>query len=204
LDASLVSETCLEFPSFANLIQDSIHTFTGVYLFSGLFKIKITENSGRLYAQYPVFGDEPIELLLESQTRFFTKEQQFVIEFQKEADGSTKRLKRGMDRKTWKVRRLRIRLSSSVCLPNQIRHRTQQSRSFPPRSRTRTKKIARSRLFSHPVNGPAGFIPLFFTCTIWNPFSAAHSRSLDSPRDKEKNPTNKRCNHHEQQAKRKS
>ena len=46
-----------------------------------------------LYAQYPVFGDEPIELLPESQTRFFTKEQPFVIEFQKEADGSVKKAK---------------------------------------------------------------------------------------------------------------
>lgn len=75
------------------IVPGTLHAFTGVYLFSGLFKIKVTENSGMLYAQYPVFGDEPIELLPESQTRFFTKEQPFVIEFQKEADGSVKKAK---------------------------------------------------------------------------------------------------------------
>jgi CubicO group peptidase (beta-lactamase class C family) len=75
------------------IVPGALHTFTGVYLFSRLFKIKVSENSGKLYAQYPVFGDEPIELLPESQTRFFTKEQPFVIEFQKEADGSTKKAK---------------------------------------------------------------------------------------------------------------
>jgi CubicO group peptidase (beta-lactamase class C family) len=71
----------------------TLRSFTGVFLFGGLFKIKITENSGKLYAQYPVFGDAPIELLPESETRFFTKEQPFVIEFQKEADGSVKKAK---------------------------------------------------------------------------------------------------------------
>jgi CubicO group peptidase (beta-lactamase class C family) len=71
----------------------TLHTFTGIYLFSGLFKVKVIEKSGKLYAQYPVFGDEPIELLPESQTRFFTKEQPFVIEFQKEADGSIRKAK---------------------------------------------------------------------------------------------------------------
>lgn len=73
--------------------QATLHTFTGVYLFSGLFKIKVTEKHGKLFAQYPVFGDEPIELLPESETRFFTKEQPFVIEFRKEPDGSIKKAK---------------------------------------------------------------------------------------------------------------
>jgi CubicO group peptidase (beta-lactamase class C family) len=71
----------------------SLHTFTGVYLFSGLFKFKVTEKSGKLYVQYSVFGDEPLELLPESETRFFTTAAPFVIEFQKEADGSVKRAK---------------------------------------------------------------------------------------------------------------
>jgi CubicO group peptidase (beta-lactamase class C family) len=71
----------------------SLHTFTGVYLFSGLFKFKVTEKSGKLYVQYAVFGDEPLELLPESETRFFTTAAPFVIEFQKEADGSVKRAK---------------------------------------------------------------------------------------------------------------
>ncbi len=69
------------------LDPETLRTFTGVYLFSGLFKIKVTEKSGKLYVQYPIFGDEPIELLPESETRFFTKEEPFVIEFQKGADG---------------------------------------------------------------------------------------------------------------------
>jgi len=71
----------------------ALRAFTGVYLFSGLFKFKVAEKSGKLYVQYPVFGDEPIELLPESETRFFTTEQPFVIEFQKEADGSIKKAK---------------------------------------------------------------------------------------------------------------
>ncbi len=71
----------------------SLHTFTGVYLFGGLFKFKVTEKSGKLYVQYSVFGDEPLELLPESETRFFTTAAPFVIEFRKEADGSVKRAK---------------------------------------------------------------------------------------------------------------
>jgi hypothetical protein len=50
----------------------ALRMFTGDYIFGGLFKFKVTEKSGKLYVQYPVFGDEPIELLPESQTRFFT------------------------------------------------------------------------------------------------------------------------------------
>jgi len=69
----------------------SLHTFTGVYLFGGLFKFMVTEKSGKLYVQYSVFGDETLELLPESQTRFFTTAAPFVIEFQKETDGSVKR-----------------------------------------------------------------------------------------------------------------
>jgi len=71
----------------------SLHTFTGVYLFCGLFKFKVTEESGKLYVQYSVFGDEPLELLSESETRFFTTAAPFVIEFRKEADGSVKKAK---------------------------------------------------------------------------------------------------------------
>jgi CubicO group peptidase (beta-lactamase class C family) len=71
----------------------TLHKFTGVYLFSGLFRFKVTEKFGKLYVQYSVFGDDPIELLPESENRFFTMEQPFVIEFQKEADGSIKKAK---------------------------------------------------------------------------------------------------------------
>jgi CubicO group peptidase (beta-lactamase class C family) len=82
-----------EVHAVVKLDPKALRTFTGVYLFSGLFKIKVTEKSGKLYVQYPVFGDEPIELLPESETRFFTREQPFVIEFQKEANGSIKKAK---------------------------------------------------------------------------------------------------------------
>jgi CubicO group peptidase (beta-lactamase class C family) len=71
----------------------ALRTLTGEYIFSGLFKFKVTEKSGKLYVQYSVFGDEPIELLPESETRFFTTEAPFVIAFQKEADGSIKKAK---------------------------------------------------------------------------------------------------------------
>ena len=71
----------------------TLHKFTGVYLFSGLFKFKVTEKFGKLYVQYPVFGDDPIELFPESETRFFTTEQPFVIEFLKETDGSIRKAK---------------------------------------------------------------------------------------------------------------
>jgi hypothetical protein len=68
----------------------SLHTFTGVYLLGGLFKFKVTEKSGKLYVQYAVFGDQPLELLPESETRFFTTAAPFVIEFRRETDGSVK------------------------------------------------------------------------------------------------------------------
>jgi CubicO group peptidase (beta-lactamase class C family) len=71
----------------------ALRAFTGVYLFSGLFKFTVTENNGKLYVQYPPFGQEPLELLAESDNRFFTTNQPFVIEFQREADGSIKKAK---------------------------------------------------------------------------------------------------------------
>jgi hypothetical protein len=46
-----------------------------------------------LYVQCPPFGQEPLELLAESDNRFFTTNQPFVIEFQREADGSIKKAK---------------------------------------------------------------------------------------------------------------
>jgi len=71
----------------------ALRAFTGVYLFSGLLKFTVTEDNGKLYVQYPPFGQEPQELLAESDNRFFTTKQQFVIEFQREADGSIKKAK---------------------------------------------------------------------------------------------------------------
>jgi CubicO group peptidase (beta-lactamase class C family) len=71
----------------------ALRQFTGEYIFGGQFKFKVTEKSGKLYVQYPVFGEEPIELHPESEARFFTTEAPFVIEFQKESDGSVKKAK---------------------------------------------------------------------------------------------------------------
>ncbi len=70
-----------------------LRAFTGAYLFSGLFKFTVTEKNGKLYVQYPPFGQEALELLAESDNRFFTTSQPFVIEFQREADGSIKKAK---------------------------------------------------------------------------------------------------------------
>src|SRR5258705_9018576 len=38
----------------------ALRTFTGEYIFSGLFKFKVTEKSRKLYVQYSVFCDEPL------------------------------------------------------------------------------------------------------------------------------------------------
>jgi len=43
--------------------------------------------------QYPPFGEQALELLAESDSRFFTTSQPFVIEFQREADESIKKAK---------------------------------------------------------------------------------------------------------------
>jgi hypothetical protein len=77
----------------AKIDPRTLRVFTGVYLFSGLFKFTVTENNGKLYVQYPPFGEQALELLAESDSRFFTTSQPFVIEFQREADGSIKKAK---------------------------------------------------------------------------------------------------------------
>jgi hypothetical protein len=71
----------------------ALRKYTGVYLFGGQFRVTITRNDDKLYLQYPPFGDEPQELLPESDTRLFMTSQPFVIDFQKEADGSIRKAK---------------------------------------------------------------------------------------------------------------
>jgi hypothetical protein len=68
-----------------------LRAYTGVFLFGGLFKFTITQANGKLYVQYPPFGDRPQELFAESDTRFFMTNQPVVIDFQQEADGSIKK-----------------------------------------------------------------------------------------------------------------
>src|SRR5258708_13001511 len=50
----------------------SLHTFTGVYLFGGLFKFKVTEKSGKLSVQYSFFVHNPFKLLPQPNTPFYT------------------------------------------------------------------------------------------------------------------------------------
>jgi len=77
--------------TLAKIDPAALRTYTGVYLFDGLFKFIITQDEGKLYVQYGPFGDKPQELFAESETRFFLTNQAFVIDFQKEADGSIKK-----------------------------------------------------------------------------------------------------------------
>jgi CubicO group peptidase (beta-lactamase class C family) len=69
----------------------TLRAYTGMYLFAGQFKFTITQSDGKLYVQYPPFGDDPQELFPESDTRFFMTSQPVVIDFKKESDGSIKK-----------------------------------------------------------------------------------------------------------------
>jgi CubicO group peptidase (beta-lactamase class C family) len=71
----------------------ALRKYTGVYIFGGQFKLTITRKDDKLYVQYPPFGDEPQELLTESDTRLFMTGQPVVFDFQKEADGSIRKAK---------------------------------------------------------------------------------------------------------------
>jgi hypothetical protein len=79
--------------TLAKIDPQTLRAYTGVYLFGGLFKFTITELNGKLYVQYPVFGDKPQELYAESDTRFFMTSEPVVIDFQREAGGSIKKAK---------------------------------------------------------------------------------------------------------------
>ena len=79
--------------TLAKIDAASLRAYTGVYLFKGLFRFTITQDKGKLYLQYGAFGEEPQELFAESDTRFFITSQPFVVDFQKETDGSIKKAK---------------------------------------------------------------------------------------------------------------
>jgi CubicO group peptidase (beta-lactamase class C family) len=83
----------VETHTLAKVDPTTLQTYTGLYLFSGLFKIQITLDGGRLFLQYPPFGDKPQELFAESETRFFITSAPFVIDFQRDADGLVKKAK---------------------------------------------------------------------------------------------------------------
>ncbi len=77
--------------TLAKIDPATLRVYTGVYLFGGLFKFTITQKNAALYAYYPPFGNEPQELLPESDTRFFMTSHPVVLDFQKDSDGSIKR-----------------------------------------------------------------------------------------------------------------
>ena len=77
--------------TLAQVDPATLRMYTGAYLFNGLFRMVVTLDNGQLYLQYGPFGDKPQELFPESQTRFFMTSTPFVIDFQREADGSVKK-----------------------------------------------------------------------------------------------------------------
>ena len=83
----------METHTLATVDPATLQVYTGVYLFSGLFRMVVTLNNGQLYLQYGPFGDKPQKLFPESQTRFFMTSAPFIIDFQREADGSVKKAK---------------------------------------------------------------------------------------------------------------
>jgi CubicO group peptidase (beta-lactamase class C family) len=74
--------------SVVKLDPAKIGRYTGVFLFGGQFEFTITQKDGRLYLQYAAMGEEPRELLAESETRLFVPSAPYVIDFAVEADGS--------------------------------------------------------------------------------------------------------------------
>ena len=83
----------METHTLAQVDPATMRMYTGVYLFNGLFRMVVTLDNGQLYLQYGVFGDKPQKLFPESETRFFMTSAPFVIDFQREADGSVKKAK---------------------------------------------------------------------------------------------------------------
>lgn len=83
----------METHMLAQVDAATLRMCTGVYLFSGLFRMVVTLDKDQLYLQYDPFGDKPQKLFPESETRFFMTSAPFVIDFQREADGSVKKAK---------------------------------------------------------------------------------------------------------------
>jgi CubicO group peptidase (beta-lactamase class C family) len=79
--------------SLAHVDSAVLRTYTGSYLFNGLFRLEITLDNDELYLRYGPFGDKPQKLLPESETRFFMTSVPFVVDFQREPDGSVRRAK---------------------------------------------------------------------------------------------------------------
>jgi hypothetical protein len=52
----------METHTLAKVDPTTLRMYTGMYLFSGLFKMVFTLDNGQLYLQYGSFGDKPQEL----------------------------------------------------------------------------------------------------------------------------------------------
>ena len=83
----------VETHSLADVDPSVLQRYTGIYLFSGLFKMQVTLDNGQLYLQYPPFGDKPQKLFPESESRFFLTSAPFVIDFQRGTGGSVEQAK---------------------------------------------------------------------------------------------------------------
>jgi len=81
----------VETHTLAAVDSTALREYTGVFLFGGLFRFRLTLDNGELYLQYPPFGDKPQRLFAESETRFFLTSRPFEIEFEREPDGSVKK-----------------------------------------------------------------------------------------------------------------
>ena len=97
----------VETHSLADVDPSVLRRYTGVYLFSGHFKMQVTLDNGQLFLQYPLFGDKPQKLFPESETRFFITSAPFVIDFVLGTGGSVEKAKARMVRKSWMERKSR-------------------------------------------------------------------------------------------------
>jgi hypothetical protein len=61
----------METHTLAAVDPTTLRKYTGIYVFSGLFKMVVTLDNGQLYLQYGPFGEKPQKLFPESETRFF-------------------------------------------------------------------------------------------------------------------------------------
>jgi CubicO group peptidase (beta-lactamase class C family) len=83
----------VEVHSLVHVDPAVLRTYTGTYLFNGLFRLEVTLDNDQLYLQYGPFGDTPQKLFSESETKFFMTSVPFVVDFQRGPDGSVKRAK---------------------------------------------------------------------------------------------------------------
>jgi CubicO group peptidase (beta-lactamase class C family) len=69
--------------------------YAGVYEVAGLAKMTLTVKDGRLIAAVPVLTPDPLELMAQSQTRFFVQSNGLEAEFVMDADGAPTKINIG-------------------------------------------------------------------------------------------------------------